>query len=1135
MHRSIVSSRCRHLPVMAFAGVMLFCCHPTPAAAASGSSDAALAAERQTVLATLRTSAAELERVRSASTGTVAALEASAAAIRGDLAGLQKQLLSVLAKDDPAAIKTTRALLAARQAALDADEGESTLEQKKVEEAERERDMWKKRAATLELALRMDIKTMLAGSTEIEDRDKRVDAAEKEIAAQKAQIRKYSSRRDAAAVRRAMLLRRLAALPSAVIEEIPAECRQAHAAEARQVQRLISQQEEWFRLNRLLEERAGRNLAFARTDYLVSQRYAAALARKATARRAVELQSFADRSDAQMTLLRAGIAPVQQAIVTNLAAATLQTDVAQRAIGDSSTASDEEQSRAAYAVSQERKARWEAENDCFKEFLALQKAGAAFLREQAERTRSLAEERSLEDINQEEEQLRASLVTSELYVRSMELQLQLLDTQIESVGRQLGLQPAAGSNLNAAVAGVFESFDASRPPAVALVVDLLRSQAERLAAADPAAGSAAAGRHETGAKLLARMVQREMLQERKGISVRWLANSRQAIQTLERLAGYQLWQQHDARVNAVTSMEMLTLAGTVCSGAVFCWDSWMQGIHGVPGVPSPGRMTAGLVLTLLLGLAGWLAARALPAATRLGRLGRSLAPTLLPLAGAAWMALSADRENLVLLWIGWTLLLLAGWVLLRNLLLTSTRAHLAPAGNSLGGAGLTLIDTLLVWTAVLLPLYRLAGAGVNAWDTQTVLARLWLFGVCLALFRLAMHPVLAGRFLNRHSESRLVRILGGFAAGFCVLVAALAAITSLAGLDNLGRSVLHTTVGTFVVLAVALVVTAILNGLAHRHVSRAALTVALFRVAQFATLLVAAAAAGWLWWLLLNRAVLASNAPPPIPEIVTAVGHGLHALVRFWHAQLTAGMTVASLTRGLLVFIASFWVSRQAKSLMQQRMLAHTPMDEATRQTFANVFGYVVIVLGFLVGLNVAGSSLQNLALLAGAITVGVGFGLQNVINNFVSSLLIHFGRTIRVGDYIDVGGTRGTVREIGMRNTVLQTDDEITVLVPNGSFITANIVNWTNPSRRTRMHVAVTVLRQADLTAVAELAVAAAGRNPLILRTPAPVLEVRSVTAAQISLDLQFWSEHPEKAAAITGALSLELDRVLREKGFAA
>ena len=193
----------------------------------------------------------------------------------------------------------------------------------------------------------------------------------------------------------------------------------------------------------------------------------------------------------------------------------------------------------------------------------------------------------------------------------------------------------------------------------------------------------------------------------------------------------------------------------------------------------------------------------------------------------------------------------------------------------------------------------------------------------------------------------------------------------------------------------------------------------------------------------------------------------------------------------------------------------------------------IVILLGFMVALNVAGSSLQNLALLAGAITVGLGFGLQNIINNFVSSLLIHFGRTIRVGDYLDVGGTRGTVREIGLRNTVIATDDGITVLVPNGSFVTANIVNWSNPSRRTRLHVPLAILRQADLASVTDLATAIARQQPLVLKDPAPTVEVRTLTAAQVNLDLLVWTEKPEQIARTMGELSLALDSALREKGW--
>jgi small-conductance mechanosensitive channel len=1098
--------------------------------------EAAWAADRLDAVANLRAVAAVAEQCRTATTGQVVAIEATSATIKAELAGLQKQLLSVLAKDDPAALRVIRARLSARQSALDAAEGEMALILKQADEADRERDVWKKRAASLELALRMDMKTMLAGPAEIEDRDRRVDAAEKEIETQEAQIRKFAARREAVVSRREILRRRLAELTASVGDGLSAELRCAQNDEAGQLRRSIAQQEEWFRLNRLLEVRARRNLAFARADELISRRFAEALAHKADARRANEFQAAAERGDAQLALLRAAVAPWQQGIATNLSAATGEADAALRSIGEARTAQDETQAHAAYAQAQARKGRWEAENDCWKEYLALQKAGAAFAHELADRARCLAEDRNIADINQEEEQLRASLVTSEQYVRTLDLQLQKLDAQIESANLDLGLGPQQAAELAAPWADLFASYDAGHPPAPALVADLLGSLAGRLPDGESSGPVRLERRRAMGAILVAHSAQREMLRVRKGISERWLENSREAIRTLEQLAGRQLWQQHDPRLNAVTCRETLSLAGAVADSAGFAWDCWSHRIGGLSDVPGLRRVLTGIGLILLAWLAGWLASRTISDGSRLRRLVRKLAVTFPPLAVAAMLAVAAGRDGgLAVRWLGCFLPALAGWVLIRNLLLVGTRDHRAPSGATVGGALLAAMDTILLWSAMLWPCDRIAGTAANAWDTQAVLARLWLFGVCLALFRLAMHPFFAGRFLSRRSANRGLRGLGDLAAIACMLVAALVALTYLAGLDNLGRSVLHAAEGTFAALAAALVVAAILGRLTRRHAAGSGMVWALVRVAQLAVLLVAAAGVAWIWWLLLNRAVLANNAPPPVPEIVQAVARGLLTLVDIWRFNLATGVTVGSMTRGLAVVAISFWVARQVKSVMLRRVLARTPMDEATRLTFAGVSGWLVILLGFLVGMNVAGSSLQNLALLAGAITVGVGFGLQNVINNFVSSLLIHFSRSIRVGDYIEVGDIRGTVREIGMRNTVLVTDDEITVLVPNGSFITGNIVNWTNPTRRIRLHVPVVVVRQANLTIVAELAVAEAVRHPLVVKQPAPVLEVRTVTATQVSMDLLVWSEHPEKANCIVGDISLTLDRVLREKGFAA
>ena len=1096
--------------------------------------DAAWAAERQDALVRLRAAATVAAQTKTAATGEVAAGEAAAADRKAEIASLQKQLLADMSKDDPAALRVNRAFLSARQTALDAEEGAMALARKKSEEAERERDVWKKRAATLELAQRMDMKVMLAGPAELEDRDKRADVAGKEIAAQESQIRKYASRRDAVASRRDILRRRLAALMASAAPGVTTDLQRAQDDEARQVRRLVAQQEEWFRLNRVLELRARRNLAFARADYLVSRRFAEALGRKADLRRAEELQAVADRDDAQLALLRTAVAPQQQVIAANLGVAIGAADAALKTTGASRTAQEEEHAHAAYAQAQTQRGRWEAENECWKEFVALQKAGAVFAHELADRARGLAEDRGLADINQEEEQLRDSLVTSGEYVRSLELLLQKIEIEIEAMRGALGLSPQQVSELAAPLADLLASYDAARPPAPVLMADLLRSLAERLPEGDAPARMQPEQRREACALVVARLAQRELLRVRKGISESWLEHSRGAIRTLEQLAGHQLWLQHNPRLNPMACQQTLAAAGAVADSAGFAWDCWSHGIGGLPDVPGLQRVLTGLGLVLLLGLAGWMGARSILAVDRPRRLVRRLVATLPPLVAAAALAVSAGRGNLALVWLGWLLLGVAVWVLIRNLLLACTRDHRPPPGTSAGGAIFAAVSAILLWSAVVAPFYQVAPCSANAWATQAVLARLWLFGVCLAMSRLVLHPAFAGRLLSRRSEKRILRWLGSAAAIACMLVAALVAVTYLAGLDNLGRSVLHTAEGTFAALAVALAVAAILGRLERRRAAGSGMVAPVIRLAQTAVLLAAAGGVTWIWWLLMNRAVLANNAPPPVPEIVQAVARTMHTLVRIWHAELATGVTVASLARGLVVVAASFWVSRQAKAVMLRRVLSRTPMDEATQQTFASVFGWLVILLGFLVGMNVAGSSLQNLALLAGAITVGVGFGLQNVINNFVSSLMIHFGRSIRVGDYIDVGGTRGTVREIGMRNTVLVTDDEITVLVPNGSFITANIVNWTNPSRRTRLHVPVVVVRRAELTAVAELAVAEACRHPLVVKNPAPVLEVRSVTATQVSLDLLVWSERPEKAGSIVGDISLALDCALRERGFA-
>lgn len=1095
--------------------------------------ETAMAAARQAASSNAAEAVVGGDLLKAEAANHLARLDTEIAATKADLAQFQQDLLAASTHDDPAAIKLVRVRLAARRAALDAAESEKTLWVKESDESERERDSWKKRAASLELVLHLDMKVMLAGPADIQDRTKRVEAAAKEIDNQLGQIRKYASRRTTVTVELADTDIRVKTLAKAGTPGDPEDLRNARRDEARELERLMASQGRWFRLNKQLEDRARRNLAFARTDYLAVLRYAEALGQKAGLHQAEKASATAEIAETRLAELRTALTPLQQRAAAASAEAARQADAALKSIGETRTAHNHEEARAAYAAAQIRKNRADAETDAWKEFGSLQKAGAAFARELADRAAEIAGDQGIRELTQDARILSESLDTSELYIRSLKQLVDRTSGLIESNRRELGLDQTAIEAADQSLTDLFGDFDATRPPTPDAVAACLQSLADDLPLGAATNRMDSTQQHEAGAALVARLAQREMLSRREAISERWLDNSRNTIHTLETMAAARLWHQHDPRLNATALTEVGSLVGAIASDASFAWDAWRLHRPAVPGQPSAKRLLQGLVIVVLLGLGAWLAGRALPAPCRWSWCAGRLVARLPPLVVAGALAIRFGHGSFVFLWLGWTLIAVAAWLTLRTLMLMLTNDHRPPAGETAGGALFAAVNLVAAWAALLVPLHVLARAGENTWDVQAVIVHLWLLGVFVALFRLALHPSFMGRMLRRKSSNRALRWLGSGAAVACIVAAVLAALPYLAGLDNLGRTVLSTVEASFGLVGAALLGTTLTGWALRRKTSARPAKAALVGSLQTAIVLLAIGGVAGFWAHLINQVVLAPNAPTPIQDLVHTVAVITQTMLRIWHRELTPGMTVSGLARGVLVFALSFWVSAVVRRVFHARVLMRTTMDEATRLTFTTILGYLVILFGFMVGLNVAGSSLQNLALLAGAITVGLGFGLQNIINNFVSSLLIHFGRTIRVGDYLDVGGTRGTVREIGLRNTVIATDDGITVLVPNGTFVSSNIINWTNPSRRTRLHIPLVVVRQADLTAIADLATATARNHALVLKDPAPTVEVRSLTATQVNLDLLVWTEKPEQLTRTVGELTLSLDRTLREKGW--
>jgi potassium efflux system protein len=168
------------------------------------------------------------------------------------------------------------------------------------------------------------------------------------------------------------------------------------------------------------------------------------------------------------------------------------------------------------------------------------------------------------------------------------------------------------------------------------------------------------------------------------------------------------------------------------------------------------------------------------------------------------------------------------------------------------------------------------------------------------------------------------------------------------------------------------------------------------------------------------------------------------------------------------------------------------------------------------------------MTIVAGAFSVGVGFGLQNVVNNFVSGLILLFERPIKVGDVIEVSGNMGEVRQIGIRASVIRTAEGSEIIVPNGLLISSQVTNWTFSDRRRAIEVSVNVAPGANLERVTGLLMEAALNQPGVVKDPSPQAYVVSFTAGAVAFQLRAWTDRYQDWTQVRSDLSLAIGNAL-------
>jgi small-conductance mechanosensitive channel len=189
-------------------------------------------------------------------------------------------------------------------------------------------------------------------------------------------------------------------------------------------------------------------------------------------------------------------------------------------------------------------------------------------------------------------------------------------------------------------------------------------------------------------------------------------------------------------------------------------------------------------------------------------------------------------------------------------------------------------------------------------------------------------------------------------------------------------------------------------------------------------------------------------------------------------------VTPVGLVRVILIIVIAWWVSKLIQMGLSRFTSRWHGMSRASIYTLGRVIHYLVITIGLIVGLSTIGLDFTNFALLLGALGVGIGFGLQSMVSNFVSGLIILFEKSLKVGDFVV-----GEVREIRIRSTRITTNDNIDILVPNSEFVNGRVVNWTLDEAYRRIHVPFGVAYGTDKEKVVEAVLDAAQKVPYTLK----------------------------------------------------
>ncbi len=229
-----------------------------------------------------------------------------------------------------------------------------------------------------------------------------------------------------------------------------------------------------------------------------------------------------------------------------------------------------------------------------------------------------------------------------------------------------------------------------------------------------------------------------------------------------------------------------------------------------------------------------------------------------------------------------------------------------------------------------------------------------------------------------------------------------------------------------------------------------------------------------------------------------------------------------------LILLISYLLSRYLQKLYEQRIARR--FSRGTDFTIKRLVHYSVLILGFLIAVETAGIDLSSLAIIAGFLSVGIGFGLQNITSNFISGLILLFERPIEVGDTVTVGEQLGTVNAINLRATEVNTWENVDIIIPNSAFVEQNVINWSHGEDNIRISCPIGVAYGSDTEKVEKLLLQAAEEQEDVLADPEPSVLFREFGDSSLNFELRAWIAVPRLRPKVKSEINFRIDELFRE-----